>query len=85
MSNAVKPHSPPSSYAIAALIKGEEGAAAEVARVTAKRAALIWPGVWAYQALVGPSMPLRQQVGMTAFISLSITGGLYLYYRSKME
>ena len=66
--------SPPSTYAIQALLEGRQGALWRVAKTTTTRTALIAPGLYV-AGLRG-----RDLVRATAYASLSITAGLVLYY-----
>ncbi len=65
--------SPPSTYAIQALLEGQKGALWRVGKTTT-RTALIAPGLY----LAG--LRGRDLVRATAYASLSITAGLVLYY-----
>jgi hypothetical protein len=69
--------SPPSDYAVLALVQGQPKALSRVAVLTAKRSLLIAPGLW----LVG--FRGRDLVRATAAATLSITIGLTIYYARK--
>lgn len=66
--------SPPSTYAILALLEGEPGALGRVAVGTAQRMVLIAPGLW----LAG--FRGRDLLAGTAAASASVTLGLIAYY-----
>lgn len=73
----VKPKSPPSSYAIAALIEREPNALEEVIKVTLKRSLFIAPGLY----LSG--IKDTQLVKSSIIGSISISVMLYFYYLNK--
>jgi len=66
--------SPPSTYAIQALLEGQEGALWRVGRVTLTRTLLIAPGLY----LTG--LRGRDLVRGSLYASASISAGLLLYY-----
>lgn len=71
------PDSPPSVYAIAAVLDGESGAAWRVTKLTAQRVLFIAPGLYAF-GLRG-----KELLSASALTSVSITGTLMLYYWLK--
>lgn len=73
----VRPKSPPSSYAIAAVLEGERGAWWRVARATGTRALLLIPGLW-----VGGVRGTALFTGALAG-SAGLTVALYRYYWRK--
>lgn len=79
----IKEKSPPSTYAIADWVEGKPGSMKRVTELTAKRVAFIWPGVLVYSLMFDRKMGIGKQIILSAFVSYSITGGLYLYYRNR--
>jgi hypothetical protein len=75
----VKPQSPPTSYAIAALVEDEPGALTAVGKVTLQRALFMSPGL--LLAGVAP----RKVIKTALLTSASISGMLYLYYSTKKK
>lgn len=73
----IEPKSPPSTYAIAALVDGEQGALLRVAELTAVRAAMIGVGLWF------AGLRHRQLVAASASASLAVTVILGLDYRAR--
>lgn len=83
MTIQTKDRSPPSTYAIARLVDKDPGAMADVAWLTAKRLAFIWPGVFFYSQLFDREMGVAKQLVLSSLVSLSISGGLYIYYKAR--
>lgn len=75
MSEQIERGSPPSTYAILALLEGEEGAFWRVVWGTLQRSAFIAPGLF----LVGVRKPAKL-VGYSLAASTSITACLIGYY-----
>lgn len=69
--------SPPSDYAVLALVQGQPEALSRVAVLTAKRSLLIAPGLW----LAG--FRGRDLFRATVTATLSITVGLTIYYATR--
>lgn len=83
MAVPIKKGAPPSTYAMVNLVEGKPGAMREVSILTAKRMALIWPGVAVYALAFDREMDIGRQILLSGLVSWSITGGLYLYYKHK--
>jgi hypothetical protein len=77
MIDDVKPDSPPTSYAIARLIKGEPEALKDTAIGILQRSFFIFPGL--YLAGVNP----RKLVQASLIGSVSITASLILLYKLR--
>jgi hypothetical protein len=71
--------SPPSDYAVLALVERQPGSFSRVAKLTAKRSLLIAPGLW-LAGFRGSDL-----VRATAAATLSITAGLTIYYWAKRD
>jgi hypothetical protein len=74
-SNLVRRGSPPSSYAIQALLDGEEGSVGRVVEATLLRTAFLLPGLYLTTPYRG-----RQLLTVALASSGSITVSLILYY-----
>lgn len=75
----MRPHAPPSSYAIASLIDGEPGSLGRVAVLTLQRSLIVSPGLY-LSGLRG-----RQLVRSSLLASASVTGLLVAWYWLKYK
>lgn len=78
---------PPSTYAVAAVLKNEPGSFARLIGVTILRAIFIVPGLWAAGKIIpGVKIDLPQSIGVGLTASASISIGLlgWYYLKSKM-
>lgn len=73
----IEADSPPSTYAIAALVDGEQGAWLRVTELTLIRAAMIGVGLWF------AGLRHRQLVSAAVAGSAAVTGILALDYRGR--
>lgn len=79
--------SPPSTYAVAAVLKNEPGSFARLIGVTILRAVFIVPGLWlSGKVIPGVQIGLPQSIGVGLAASASISVGLlgWYYLKAKM-
>ena len=77
---------PPSTYAVAAVLKNEPGSFARLIGVTILRAIFIVPGLWLSAKFVpGVQMGLPQSIGVGLAASASISAGLLGWYFLKSK
>lgn len=76
---------PPSTYAVASVIKGERGSLARLVGVTALRSIFIIPGLWGVARLMPglPSMTWWQTTLLGLGASTTISLGLLVFYWMK--
>ena len=78
----LEPGSPPSSYAVAGLVTGEDGAVLKTVGLTALRSVFIAPGLWIGGKVFGIEQ-LKigwRLLGMSVLASCGITAGMILWY-----
>jgi hypothetical protein len=79
----VEREAPPSTYAVAALLNKEPGAAMRVLGVTAVRTVTIVPGVWLASKTFVRSVNFWQVILISVFTSTTITLGMLGWYWLK--
>lgn len=82
---AVEPKAPASSYAVAAVLDGEEGAWARLAGLTFLRALMVFPGMYVGSKLVARDLKLWQIGILSLTTSTAISGGMLLLYKIQKD
>lgn len=77
---AVAPESPPSTYAVAAVLEGQDGALVRLAGLTALRAAFILPGFWVAAWATDTRMTGMQLLAYSLAGSTTISLGMLAWY-----
>lgn len=80
VSSTLERNAPPSSYAVAAALDGEEGAIMRLLGLTALRGAFIFPGMWVVAKITKTELDTLKLLGLSFGGSATITLGMMGYY-----
>lgn len=74
---------PPSSYAVADFLRGDDGSAVRLAGLTLLRTVFIFPGIFVANKITGTEMGFGKIAGYSLATSTSITAGMLAYYSMR--
>ena len=72
--------SPPSSYAVVALLEGQSGSLLRLAGLTLLRGCFIVPGIWVTSKVMKIDLSVYELLGLSFAGSATITAGMIGYY-----
>ena len=76
----LEPNAPPSSYAVAAAIDGEQGAILRLVGLTFLRGCFIFPGLWVVNKITKAELDALKLLALSFGGSATITLGMVAYY-----
>lgn len=79
----VEAAAPPSTYAVAAVLEGHEGAVIRLAGLTALRSVFILPGLFIATKMTGAKMGGGDLIAASFASSCTISAGMLAWYRLK--
>lgn len=79
----VEEAAPPSTYAVAAVLDGHEGAAIKLIGLTALRSVFIVPGIYIATRMTGAKLSGGQVVAASLASSCTISAGMLAWYGLK--